>query len=303
MNILFNALQCGIGNNGGSKTIIRSAETLQDMGHNVVIWSQVNNYTWHIPKVKILSSYRMIGYPDNSQEIIVSSWELEAAYKRRLNYNAIWYCRGWETWVRGEEWLIDQSKQFINSGGRIIVNSSWLIDQFKNKCGVDVELCHAGLDLNEWEGRERTHKEPYTIGGMIYERHQSKRSDMLFNLDVRNKLNKRFVNIKSGYSNNKLCNVYNECDIWLSPTELEGFHNVAAEANLCGCLVVCNRMPSNGMGDYSTDETAMRYTGHDELLACLNNPDFSKVPKMQKILREKIGSREKNMKRFVELIS
>ena len=39
-----------------------------------------------------------------------------------------------------------------------IVNSSWLIDQLKEKCGVDSVLCFAGLDLDVW-GDENVHKE------------------------------------------------------------------------------------------------------------------------------------------------
>ena len=95
---------------------------------------------------------------------------------------------------------------------------------------------------------------------------------------------------------------YNECDIWLAPTELEGWHNCPAEANLCGCLVICNRLDSNGM-DYATEETAMRFTGFDELLACIENPDFSKVEKMKKVLHNKIGNRENNMKKFIDIIT
>jgi hypothetical protein len=56
------------------------------------------------------------------------------------------------------------------------------------------------------------------------------------------------------------------------------------------------------MGDYATEETAMRYSTEDELMDCLDNPDYSKVEKMQKILREKIGSRSENMKRMVKLL-
>jgi len=47
----------------------------------------------------------------------------------------------------------------------------------------------------------------------------------------------------------------------------------------------------------------MRYDTWDELISCIENPDFSKVSKMQKVLREKIGNREDNMRKFVEILS
>ena len=97
--------------------------------------------------------------------------------------------------------------------------------------------------------------------------------------------------------------LYNICDIWFSPVTLEGWHNVAAEANLCNCLVVCNRIKSNGMGDYATDETAMRYNTIDEAVRCCIDPDWSKVRKMQNVLKNKIGGRCKNMKRLADLLT
>lgn len=293
MNILFNASVCGLGNNGGTKTIIRCAETLQAMGHNVIIWAEVNKYNWHKTEIKILKHGNYFSYIDI--EILVSSWELPLRNTINLHNKTYWYCRGWETWVHGEECLINQSKLFVEKGGKIICNSSWLVNKFASY-DISAELCFAGLDLDFWNDEEILTKKSDRIGGMIYDRHKTKNSDLI------RKYCNYILSIKSGYNDIKLMTFYKNCDIWLSPTELEGFHNVAAEANLCGCLVVCNRLDSNGMGDYATEETAMRYTGYDELLACLENPDFSKTKKMQTVLREKIGNREKNMQRFIELI-
>ena len=303
MNILFNASQCGLSNNGGSKTIIRCAETLQDMGYNVGIWAQVNKYTWHKPSIEVIKDCPYIDSKGRAipwhKEIVVSVWEIEELF----DYNDylghfVWYMRGWEQWVKGEEWLIQQIKKFVDAGGRIIVNSSWLIDQLKEKCGVDSVLCWAGLDLDFW-------KKKYTwdfpaIGSLGDCKHKSKRDDLSYRLAGAS--GAKWLCANGRLTEIEMRLLYNECKIWFAPTELEGFHQCPAEANLCGCLVVCNRMPSNGMGDYATDETAMRYNTWEELIECIENPDFSKVPKMQKVLREKIGSREDNMKIFVEIL-
>jgi hypothetical protein len=307
INILFNASKCGLGNNGGTKTIIRSAETLQGMGHNVVIYTTNNKYSWH--KIKVPISFANSWMGSDYHEVVVSVWELQYVsaimfMETSMRNKVVWWCRGWEKWVKGEKWLIHHAKNFVKKGGRIIVNSSWLIDQFKEKCGIDVELCYAGLDLDVFNmpevdiGRR-------VIGFMKYHRHKTKRSDLMFKLnESRNKhgWSTSEINIKSGLSNIDLKKYYKFCSAWFSPTNLEGFHNVAAEANLCGCLVYCNRTESNGMGDYATEETAMRHSTWGEFMEGLKKPDFSKVLKMQNVLKNKIGSREKNMKRFVGLL-
>ena len=95
--------------------------------------------------------------------------------------------------------------------------------------------------------------------------------------------------------------IYSECDIWFSDTKMEGFHNVPAEAALFNCLIVCNRVNSNGMGDYATEETAERFSSIDEAVRIIKNPDWLKRDKMKVVLNA-IGSREYNMSRFASLI-
>lgn len=303
MNILFNASQCGLGNNGGTKTIIRCAETLQDMGHNVAIWAEVNKYTWHEPKVKTLKCGVLHDFeanPNNCTMVNVSVWETVSSPTFYYN-TTYWYMRGWEKWVHGEDWLIQQIKKFVSAGGRIIVNATHLKDML-SAIGVDSVVCFAGLDLNIWEDFESDNDDPPTVGAMSYSRHKTKNSDMIHRFGSYYSGVTAVADIKDGLTYSDLMRFYSQCDIWFAPTELEGWHNCPTEANLCGCLVVCNRMPSNGMGDYATEETAMRYDNWEELIECIENPDFSKVPKMQDVLKNKIGNREKNMKKFVEIL-
>ena len=68
---------------------------------------------------------------------------------------------------------------------------------------------------------------------------------------------------------------------------------------MCGCLIVCNDKIHNGMSDYANDETAKIFRNEEEMYD--PNYNFSKVEKMQKLIKQKIGTREQCMRRFVEI--
>ena len=297
------------------------------MGHNVAVLASVNNYTWHQPKVKIYkhpfnkkiteSISELVGW---DKQIIVSVWEIEDC----LNYMGLdenyyyWFMRGWEKWVRGEQYLINQIKKFVSAGGRIIVNSSWLIDQLREKCGVESVLCFSGLDLDEWKQGNQNYELTYTVGCLKHHRHTTKGNDIIDSLNNYsvNAAARHLVTRDNGfkfslfellsdgnYGYKKLNQHYQQCDTWLSLSSLEGFHQCPAEAALCGAHIIYNDIDSGGTRDYCTPETATPFKTFEELIDAIENPDFSKREKMQKVLREKIGSREKCMERFVELIS
>ena len=51
MRFVFNLLDVGLGNNGGSRTIIKCGEALASLGIEVIMYSNVQSgYTWHEPK-------------------------------------------------------------------------------------------------------------------------------------------------------------------------------------------------------------------------------------------------------------
>jgi hypothetical protein len=264
------------------------------------IFARTNVYTWHVPCCDIYNGWNAEVY---THIVAVSVWDIDSTLEIPIKIK-FWYMRGWEKWVHGEEWLIQQIKKFVAAGGRIIVSSSWLIDQLKEKAGVDSVLCWAGLDLDFWKDDFQfweVRLSGDSIGSLGSSKHKTKHFDIIQKL--RECFPKKtFLCTDGTFDKYRMYLLYNACDIWLAPTELEGFHQCPAEANLCGRLVVCNRMPSNGMGDYANDDTAMRYDTWEELIECIENPDFSKVPKMQRVLREKIGNREGNMRKFVEIL-
>lgn len=283
MNIAFYAAgpKSGLACNGGSKTIIRSAETLKRLGHGVCIVAKHDSFNWFRPEVAIVPYI-----PDNTDVVVaVSVNDIKDACK--TGKKTVYWMRGIELWKMSERKIVSRCKMV----DKVIVNATHLKDWLM-KHNIRSEVCFAGLDLDYWKanGKERDR-----VGGLVNYRHSTKNSDLV----------EKFadVMVTGGMNDNQLRDLYSSCRIWFAPTTSEGFHNPPAEANLCGALVVCNKHIHNGMGDYATDNTAMRYTNIDEALECVRVPDFSKVQRMQKVLREKIGDRVKNMRRFVELCS
>lgn len=276
----------GLANNGGTKTIIQAAETMEGMGHTVDIVASVDRFTWFKHKPIICKIPK-----DADAVIAVSVSEIDTALEH--SKNAFWWMRGLETWRMPEEKIIKKASKI-----RTIVNSSWLLKKVPS-----AKLCYAGLDVNLWKDYGQR-KHPFIVGCLGESKHKTKRYDLC--KEIESKTGYNFVYLGNRpYSNlhgEDLVRFYNMCHVWLAPTELEGFHNVPAEASLCGCLVLCNKRDSNGMGDYATDDTAERYDTTEELLARLKEPDYSKTPRMQAVIKNKIGSKETNMKNFIKII-
>jgi hypothetical protein len=98
--------------------------------------------------------------------------------------------------------------------------------------------------------------------------------------------------------------MYQACHYFFAPTELEGFHNPPAEAALCGSEVICMNRPRNGCMDYCASGSAWVCDKLEEVAEIITARLwlFSPVP-LRDMLKFKIGSREKNMKRLVEVLS
>ena len=283
MNICFYAAgpKSGLACNGGSRTILKSAEVLRGLGHTVSVCARRDLFTW-------FDHPKPTRDPDPDRDVLVAVSARDVKNACKLRGPVVWWMRGIETWQMPEDKLIERAKMV----DKMIVNAShlqgWLAER-----GVNSDVCFAGMDFDVFVDRGGARNE--VCGGLVNKTHDTKHSDLV----------KRVASWwKYGdFVEQAMVGMYNGCRIWFAPTELEGFHNVPAEANLCGCLVVCSRHPHNGMSDYATDDTAMRYDTFEEVVECIRNPDYGKVSLMQKVLRKQIGSREKNMRRFVSLLS
>jgi hypothetical protein len=270
----------GLDNNGGSRTIVRSATALRGLGHDVSICASHDEYTWddHPPVVKD---------PPPDRDVLVSVSARDVKNARKLSGKLVWWVRGKETWQMSEADLIKRAKMC----DRVIANAEhlqrWLVAY-----DVDCDLCYAGMDLNFWQDFGLTRR---NIGGLKIERHnaETKRGDLV----------KELCNIyATGKQSQKgMRDIYNDCEIWLSPSENEGFHQCPAEAALCGALVVGYVRPSGGTRDWLDDTTGHLFSTVEEAREAIREPDFSRVEKAKKVIREKIGPRDHNMKRFIEL--
>ncbi len=273
-----------LSNGGGTRTIILSAETLRGMGHKVSIVAHKDTFNWihHAKPIRTV--------PSNTDVLIAVTISDVKHIMKYTGMKLAYYSRPFETWQMPKDKIVKTLKKFRDMGGIIISNSGWQIEWLA-KHGIESRLVYSGIDLDFWKRTDGEHK---YVGGLINKRHKSKRSDIV----------KKFakVRLKGNLKPYQVRDLYNQCNIWLAPTEKEGFHNVAAEANLCGNLIVCNRKKKNGMGDYANDETAEIYDSVDEMPDILNNPDFNKVEKMQELIREKIGNRRNCMKRLVRIL-
>lgn len=304
MRIVFYAKgkRSGLSNNGGSRTILKSAEALHTLGHDVDVVAKHDSFTWFKhpePKLKVGTNTDAL--------IAVSARDVDTMCKKYPTANKFWWIRGIELWQFPEQELIEKAKKV-----KCIVNAShmktWLA-----KHGINSTLCYSGMD-NWYDGYNLRRKDRKIVVGCLYNKNHKTKGWESFKTLADSWGTKEFRYI--GFGNDmpdtsflscfikqptkiELEKLYNICDIWFSDTTLEGFHNVPAEAAMCGCLVMCNNAVHNGMSDYATEETAKIF--HDKVEMLDQEFDFTKVEKMKKLIKEKIGSREENMKRLVKL--
>jgi len=276
----------GLANNGGTRTILKSAEVLRALGHRVDVVATADRFKW-FDHPKVLHKI-----PKDADAVVaISVSDIKHMHRHAKGMRMFYWARGWETWQIPEEKLFKR----LRAGQTNIANSSGL--QKRIEAVAPCELCWAGMDFPKVK--------PYGILGKIgflgRTIHKSKRYDLCEKLIK--ELSTREFKILKGIKEDQRAEFFGDIACWFAPTESEGFHNPPAEACMYGAFVVCNRLPNNGMTDYATDETAVRYDTFDEALEAVKSDGYQKGEKMREVLKEKIGSREKNMKMFVEVLS
>ena len=303
MKIIFNLHNVGLGNNGGSRTLIRCGETLASMGHKVIMYSNIKSqYTWHSPK----GIFFQTSLSSPSCDIAIATG-IESVYNT-VNSKAkvkAYYIRGYESWKATDKQLLSSYKKL-----RCIVNSEWIYKLLKDK-NIVSDIVYPGLDF-EWYKTSEDAFQRDIVGGLYHKKHKTKRhKDVIeasrisgFDCEM---MNKDIINP----SPKKQRRWYNSMKVWMAPTQLEGLHNPPMEASLCGCAVICSDHPRNGMSDFAIhNETALVYKDGDinqassyikELMA---NDGLRKNlnANMIKLLNNKIGSREKNMNKLMDIL-
>lgn len=300
MRIVFNLNQVGLANNGGCRTIIKCAETLSELGHEALLFTNVNKYTWHRIKVPVVKRF-----PKCDALIatgIKSCWDT-------LNRKAevkLYYIRGFEKWMASKKDLIRSYEQLP-----CIVNSSWL-QEYLLGYGVQSQVIYPGLDFEQFYLETPTSDRANIIGALFHSRHKTKRHKDA--VSVAKKLGCKLVMLNKDVCNpnpDRLRKYYNSVKVWFSPSELEGLHNPPMEAALCGAVVVATDHYRSGTSDYvKNNNTALTYPARDINEACskvrLLFEDEQTVIRLQKAMKEKlqtvIGDRKTNMTKLVKHI-
>lgn len=269
MIILFDLRNVGLGNNGGSLTLIKSGNTLQDMGHEVYfIDSGKNKHTW----AKLETEHFIPKHNDDipSADVIIATGYKSVAKTvsapDRCGVKSHWI-RGWETWTMPPKKII----AYILEAPTIkLVNSIGLKNKLKSY-NFKSEIIRPGYDLTELTPTKTRGKKRFVIGGLYTRgKHEHiKKTRWVFKVYM--KLKKKYRNIDlwmfgndqipKGMVDNYFYRptmdakqyLYNTVDVWLSPAIQEGLHMPPAEAMMTGCPVVGVDAELSGTHDYLID--------------------------------------------------
>lgn len=328
MRIIFDLRNVGLGNNGGSLTLIRSGNTLIDLGHEVFfVDSARNQHTWNPLKVKHMIVKNKDKLP-SADIIIATGYKSVRPTLRapdRCGIKAHWI-RAWETWQMPDERIV---REVLMVPTLKLVNSFCLQKRFK-KYGVDSTIIRPGYDLHELYPMDLDIKTYDIILGGLYTEGKHvpiKRPDWIY--AVADHLKRRYGNIKlwmfgapkkANYvgidryvSNPTIIEknlFYNAIDIWLAPTSQEGLHIPPAEAMMTECPVIATDAEMSGTQDYMEHE-GNGYVTRNVLQSFINyaeklysNPqDRTVMGKRARRKIEELGSRKENMQKFIDFIS
>lgn len=297
MKIAFSFIRTGLANNGGTRTILRCAETLACLGHEVVIWGKRGNYSWHNP-VGVSFRYPELPQCDAVVATGVHSVKSVVSPKTRVPVKA-YYIRCPEFWIARESSLL----KTYRAVPRLLVNSEWQQDYLKAH-GLESKLQYPGLDLDWFQDADG---ERAGVGALMH-RHSRKRGADCVELESVLGRPIQLLNVHiSNADSHGLNRWYNRLKVWFAPSELEGLHNPPMEAALAGCALVCTDHARSGMRDYAFHgETALVYPARNikQAAACvrelLNDEDLRRRlnRNLVDLLKTKMGSRMDRMREF-----
>jgi glycosyltransferase involved in cell wall biosynthesis len=323
MKIIFNLLNTGAGNNGGTLTLFKSANTLTDLGHDVIIVDNgKNKHTWVKLKCEFITIKNILQIPQADAIIASSFRSVDSTNKCKID-NKFHWIRGWETWKDSETTLVKILKE---SKTKKIVNSICLQNKLKS-FNIDSTIIRPGYDFDEIYPLDIVkNNNEIIIGGLFNSgaKRATKRTEWIFEAYTRLK---KIHNIKlymfgtDGFPKTHVDfylrnpgvkeknKIYNLIDIWCSPSELEGLHIAPAEAMLAQCAVVGNKSELAGTQDYLQNDTGLVSNNNlKDFIKCIQKLILDQSLRLEfgKRGREKIlslGNREENMKKFIGVLS
>jgi glycosyltransferase involved in cell wall biosynthesis len=323
MKISFDLRKTGLGNNGGSLTLIKCANTLVDLGNQVYfIDSGKNRNTWVPLKAEHIIAPTYDAIPDADVLIATGFGSVRVCcHTPDRCGKKFHYIRGWETWIMPEKHI---EKFVVRAKTNKIVNGMCLQNKLKSY-GEKSEIIRPGYDLNNYSfDNKRNRDNTIIIGGLYTDgKHvHTKRPQWIF--EAKEYLKLKGIKVKLfmfGASKNPRGNMdyyvnhptidekndfYNQIDIWLAPSIMEGLHNPPAEAMMTNCPVITTNAPMAGTQDYVIHEENGIIVNNnlDEFLFAIENlcHDKQKRIKLSNKCREKIeslGTREQNMKKMM----
>ena len=305
MNIVYNLQHVGLGNNGGSRTIIKCAETMAELGHEVTLLmshSGRNKYRWHK-----ISGEVNVAYSANHPKCDVSIATGYSSVNDTASSPAkrkFYYIRGYEIWRASKANLL-ASYKLLNC----VVNSRWLKKMLQKK-GIKSHLVYPGVDSDLFYNLDLPRDNAF--GAIFSKRHETKKHKHSEKIGLSTGYDLRMLNKHIKSPTPKQQNEwYNKLKVWHSPSELEGLHNPPIEAGLAGCALVCSGHKMAGTQDYAIhNQTAMVYDAGDLDTAASHIQMLMNDEKRRKelnanlvsYLKINIGDRKTNMQKLINIM-
>ena len=324
MRITFDLRKTGLGNQGGSSTLVNSANTLFDLGHEVYIVDNMKNqHTWTPLRAKHIIINKHNKIPDADVIIATGYKSVKTTVKSLTNCGIKFhYIRAWETWQMPEQHIV---KNILQHPTIKIVNSIGLQKKLKSY-NIDSKIIRPGYDLEDFYPQLKKDNRTIILGGVyrtgkftnikrtnwILEAAshiKNKRKDVelwMFGTESkpRDLIIDKYFRSPSKEDKNYF---YNMIDIFLAPTQQEGLHMPPAEAMLTETPVVGTNAELSGMQDYlihektglvSENNFESFLTNVKKLVINENRRKRLGISGRLKILD--IGDRKTNMKKMVE---
>jgi len=325
MKIVFNAINCGLGNNGGSQTIVQSANTLTKLGHDVtIVDSGRNQHTWH----KLIAKHEQMKTLEQCPECDVIIGTGIKTFKDVVEYNKnvkkYHWIRGWETWQLSTPDMITLFKN--NPSVKLLTNGTSIQKLLKNY-DISSQIQLAGLDnCDVLSTHSYKKKSQLCIGGLINLKHLTKNSEWLIKI---HKYLSSFLDVKLytfGMHEFKTPNIffhshivnpnhkvkqsiYQKVDFWFAPSINEGFHIPPAEYMLTGGVTIGVSAPLNGTKQYLFNNKTGFYKKSWKDMAEIvlqNHENYNLLNEIgnnaQIYIKNKIGSRKQNMEKFIKIL-
>ena len=327
MKIIFDLRKVGLGNNGGSSTLVKSGNTLVDMGHDVCFVDTMRNqHRWE----KLKAEHKIIRQGNklpSADAIIATGYKSvgpTVTAPEECGVKMHWI-RAWETWQLAEDAII---RKVLKPDTIKLVNSICLKEKIDSH-GFESHILYPGYDFKDlFPTHKRDENKNIILGGLYREGVHGRRKRTAWLFETARYMKRKYRNVEfwlfgseqnprrpivdkyvRSPSMKEKNDFYNKVDIWMAPTMSEGLHLPPAEALMTECAVVATQAELAGVQDYIIPDQTGLLSPNDlpsfmrEVDHLYNHKGCRK--RLGKAGRERIleiGDRKKNMEKLVDLI-